>query len=104
MLAIDSAGMSSGGTAMGFDAAEVGGWITAANSVMDLFKASAALLPKSAAKDNLRLKIAEADAALKRADARLAGELGYKLCRCTFPPQIMLSDREVCPVCGHREQ
>jgi hypothetical protein len=27
---------------------------------------------------------------LRRADAKLAKELGYELCQCEFPPRIML--------------
>ena len=34
--------------------------------------------------------IEEAEQALERADTKLAKELGYKLCECTFPPKPML--------------
>jgi hypothetical protein len=52
-------------------------------------------------KDALQNKITEAEDALKRSDGKLAKKLGYKLCRCTFPPQIMLwkeaQKAHVCP-------
>jgi len=53
-------------------------------------------------------KIAAAEAALKRADATLAQKLGFQLCHCTYPPQIMLWHKHEkvtkCPraECGRR--
>ena len=35
--------------------------------------------------------IEKAEKALRASEAELAKALGYKLCQCTFPPQIMLS-------------
>jgi hypothetical protein len=55
-------------------------------------------------------KIKAAEEALKRADVALAQKLGFKLCDCTFPPQIMLwHEKEKvtkCPrtECGHTIQ
>jgi hypothetical protein len=49
-------------------------------------------------------KIYAAEEALRKANASLASGLGYKLCKCTFPPQIMLWNKErrtnICPACG----
>jgi hypothetical protein len=48
------------------------------------------LLPTSAKRTEMEQKIAAAENALKRADAALAQKLGFQLCQCTYPPQIML--------------
>jgi hypothetical protein len=57
---------------------------------LDLLKAAGSLLPKSAKRTEVEQKITAAEDALKRADAALAQKLGFQLCRCTYPPQIML--------------
>jgi hypothetical protein len=41
-----------------------------------------------------------AEEALKRSDTALAQKLGYHLCQCTYPPQIMLwQESRGCHVC-----
>jgi hypothetical protein len=71
---------------------------------MSALKAALGLLPKGAHKEEPAKKIEEAEEALKRSDAKLAKELEYKLCKCTFPPQIMLwqepRQAHVCPGCA----
>jgi hypothetical protein len=57
---------------------------------LDLLRAAGGLLPKSEKRAEAEQKIAAAEDALKRADAALAQKLGFQLCRCTYPPQIML--------------
>jgi hypothetical protein len=57
---------------------------------VDLLKASLGLLPKSAKRDAAEQNIRAAEDALKRADVALAQKLGFELCQCTYPPQIML--------------
>lgn len=37
-------------------------------------------------------KITEAERALALGEAQIAQALGYTLCKCTFPPQVMLRD------------
>ena len=59
--------------------------------VIDLIKAAKDLFPKGVEKSSLESKIAEAENALRLAEAQTAQSLGYQLCQCTFPPQIMLS-------------
>ncbi len=58
------------------------------------------LLPKKK-REPLEKKLEEAERAAKLAEAQIAQGLGYELCRCTFPPQIMLSigEQEQCPKC-----
>lgn len=78
--------------------------IAAFKGAMDLLKAASSMLPKGQKKDEVDAKIIAAQEALKRADAELARNLGYKLCQCTFPPQIMLwqqaQSAHVCGKCG----
>jgi hypothetical protein len=58
---------------------------------LDLVRAGWSLLPKNEKKkEEAGLALERAEAALKRSDAALAQKLGYQLCQCTFPPQIML--------------
>jgi len=91
------------------DPKQASAWITAANSALDLVKAAKNLLPKGPDNEAIAAKIAEAEDALNRSDARFANELGYRLCQCTFPPQIMLwretQSEFVCqnPECGRKE-
>jgi hypothetical protein len=67
-------------------------------------------LLKGRSGDEAEQKIKAAEEALKRADVALAQKLGFKLCDCTFPPQIMLwHEKEKvtkCPrtECGHTIQ
>jgi hypothetical protein len=65
-------------------------WLEAGKSALDLFRAGVGLLPKSEKRDELEAQIRKTEIALQETNARLAKELGYELCQCTFPPQIML--------------
>lgn len=53
--------------------------------------------------DHLEQEIAKAERLLKASEAAAAKAMGYRLCRCTFPPQIMLWKKtekvHVCPEC-----
>ncbi len=68
-------------------------------------------LPDSDEKESIEKSLFEADKAVKLAEAQIANALGYNLCKCTFPPQIMLSqgyketnyshkEEFVCPKCN----
>jgi hypothetical protein len=65
-------------------------YIRLGKDASDLLKGVLSLLPKSAKRDEAEQKIKAAEDALKRADVALAQKLGFQLCRCTYPPQIML--------------
>lgn len=72
-----------------------------------LIKQTKDLLPEGTDKTAIEKSLIEADKATKLAESQIAMALGYKLCQCTFPPQIMLSkgyrkiDEEfVCPNCN----
>src|ERR1700719_2156962 len=80
-------------------------WTTIASSTIAEFKVIAESMPAGPSKDGLTNKIDKAEELVRRADAELAKSLGYPLCQCTWPPQIMLWKQEVsasvCPKCGH---
>ena len=69
------------------------------------------MLPKGDKRDKAELEIAAAERSLKLSEAVAARSLGYKLCQCEFPPNIMLSagyhprhDKEIykCPKCDNQ--
>lgn len=57
--------------------------------------------------DAVAATIEKATSAAALAEAQIAKALGYRLHRCTFPPQIMLAvptqrgEEQRCPGCGH---
>lgn len=64
------------------------------------------LLPSGEMKDAIGKSLGAAENATQLAEAQIAQALGYRLCQCTFPPQIMLSkgyhgesERLECPSC-----
>lgn len=61
------------------------------SEALGLVKKTQDLLPDSAEKDAIDKSLEEAGKASKLAEAQIAQALGYKLCQCTFPPQVMLS-------------
>jgi hypothetical protein len=81
-------------------------YFTAAKSALDIIKGIRAELPKSPEADKVQRKIEDAEVALKISNAELAKNLGFRLCKCSFPPEIMLlrsSERAYfCPKCGDR--
>jgi hypothetical protein len=85
-------------------------YLNAAKNVLDIFKGIRAELPKNEKTDDLTKDIERAEGALQKSKAKLAQALGYNLCQCTFPPQIMLwheNERaHICPnsQCGRRIQ
>jgi hypothetical protein len=61
------------------------------SEAVGLVKKTQDLLPDSVEKEAIVSSLAEANKASKLAEAQIAQALGYKLCQCTFPPQVMLS-------------
>ena len=83
------------------DLQQLGEGVAAFKNAIDIFKSAASLLPKRQRDDALE-KAAQAEKAFKLAEAKTAQELGYPLCRCTFPPPIMRQQRDdsyLCPTC-----
>jgi hypothetical protein len=87
------------------DVASIGEFLTASKSAVDLLKSAYEALPTGSKREEVECKVKEAEDILKRSDAKLAKDLGYCLCKCEFPPKIMLwkqdAQAEVCPSCGH---
>jgi len=48
-------------------------------------------LPDDEKKKAIEESLMKADVSSRTAEAQMAQSLGYKLCQCTWPPQIMLS-------------
>ena len=63
------------------------------------------LIPDGEDKSNIEAKLIQTEKESAIAEAATAKELGYELCKCTFPPQIMLFIKELnvsrCPKCHH---
>ena len=63
------------------------------------------LLPESPDKATVTEALERAERELKIAEAQIAEGLGYELCKCEFPPHIMLftgeKDHYRCPNCGN---
>jgi len=84
--------------------AEIEDWVDLARGTVDLLKSAAVMLPKGNKRTVIEAKIKEAEDTLKRSDARLARELGLKLCDCTFPPNVMLwKEADKAHICPNKE-
>jgi hypothetical protein len=81
-------------------------YLGAFKTALDIFKGLRSELPNGPKADEALRQIEKAENALKTAEAELAKNLEYKLCQCTFPPQIMLWNKDqrasFCPRCGDR--
>ncbi len=80
------------------DAKSVTETLAAVKGAFDLFreairlaKEGKELLPSGDKRDSVEVSLAAAERATRLAEAQIAHALGYCLCQCTFPPQIMLS-------------
>jgi hypothetical protein len=71
---------------------------------LGLVKQATDMMPKGAQREATEMKIIEAEQAFSLAETKAAQELGYELCRCTWPPQICLrvdGRDNICLKCGH---
>jgi hypothetical protein len=79
-------------------------YIKTGSEAFVLLKSLYPLLPVTPSRDEVEAKILAAEEALKKADVALALAWGFKVHDCTYPPQIMLYDKNVkdrvCPGCG----
>ena len=66
-------------------------WVRAGTSTLQIMKAMIDLMPAGTDRNAAQEKMDEAAESLAFAETQLAKALGYHLCQCTFPPQIMLS-------------
>ncbi|HKR19737.1 MAG TPA: hypothetical protein VJS41_06300 [Stellaceae bacterium] len=60
-------------------------------SALELFKGATETLPDSARKTAIADSVEQAEREIRLGETQIALALGYHLCRCTFPPQIMVS-------------
>ncbi len=72
-----------------------------------LAKDAKELLPIGDKKTTITQSLEKAEKAANLAEAQIAKSLGYQLCKCTFPPQIMMSigyeeydEKFRCPNCN----
>ena len=76
-----------------------------AKTAIDIGKEAKNLLPDGREKERIENQLASTERELAIAEATSAKELGYDLCKCTFPPQVMLYKKEKgvteCPSCGY---
>ena len=84
--------------------------ISLLSETIGLIKKTQEALPESEDKKAIEKSLNEAVKATNIAEAQIAQALGYNLCKCTFPPQVMLSigyketnyshiEEFICPVC-----
>ena len=89
-----------------FDFKTVSDGISLLASVVSTVKTAVDILPKRE-KEEASQRLIEVEEKLQIAEAQIAKGLGYELCRCTWPPQIMLHAGDVeygerfrCPACS----
>lgn len=74
-------------------------------SLVNFFKQCKESLPIGKNKENVEKEIAIAERQLEVAESEIAQKLGYPICHCKFPPEIMLChDKGLvykCPNCDH---
>ena len=73
------------------DLSDLTEYVRAGTDALKTMKAIVDLLPVGSDRDSAQQKLGEATESLAFAESQLAKTLGYNLCQCTFPPQIMLS-------------
>ena len=72
-----------------FDLKTFSDGISLLGSVVSTVKSVIDILPKRE-KEEASQKLLEVEEKLQIAEAQIAKGLGYELCKCTWPPQIML--------------
>jgi hypothetical protein len=86
---------------------DISAWVTAAKGAIDLMRSGWQLLPRGDKKDELEAEVRRAEDALQISSVSLAKALDYKLCKCTFPPQIMLWNNakrtNICSLCNNED-
>jgi hypothetical protein len=79
-------------------------YVSFSKNALELLKSAAGLLPKGEDRDRAEVALKAATDALARSDAKLANELGFRLCQCSFPGEPMLWKKDirkhVCGKCG----
>lgn len=73
------------------DLAMFGSAVGLAKQAIDLLKGISDLLPDKGQKEAVQRTLKQAEEQFKIAEATAAREMGYTLCKCTWPPQITIS-------------
>ena len=66
----------------------------ALNKVVGILKSAKDLLPSGDDKKKIEAEIERSEQELKLAEVEMAKGFNYPLCKCTFPPNIMLFQKE----------
>jgi hypothetical protein len=79
--------------------------MTLSKDALEILKSGLSFLPKgSQQRTDAEAALRAAGDVLARSDAKLAMDLGFPLCKCTFPGEPMLwkkdMQKSVCPKCG----
>ncbi|MAC46212.1 MAG: hypothetical protein CMI12_05070 [Oceanospirillum sp.] len=86
---------------------EVKDLLSLVKDMVNLVKNIKDTLPNGENREELESKLKDAERKARALEAGVAKELGYPLCRCDFPPTIMLetSEQKVfrCPKCNKVE-
>ena len=84
---------------------ELNQFLSSIGQVLSLLKKGKDLLPDGKEKEDTEQALMEAEASLKVAEAKLAQSMGFELCQCSWPPNIMLfkhqHDEYRCSACGN---
>ena len=80
--------------------------VDTSKSLIELFRTLAERCKDPALREEVEQALVDAETRMKLAQAESARNMGFSLCECTWPPNIMLYKREldavVCPECGRR--
>lgn len=91
---------------MDLDPQAIRDWGQASKALIELFRTVLPSIPSGEKRAEYESKLRIAEEAQRRADAVLAQQLGYLICKCTFPPNPMLwrQSQQIyeCEVCGNR--
>ncbi len=84
---------------------EIKVYFSAASQVLSIFKQAKDLLPESKEKDEASKALVKAESSFKAAEAQFAQSMGFELCQCAWPPNIMIlkheHDEYQCKECGN---
>jgi hypothetical protein len=69
---------------------DIGEYIHISRDTLELMRAASGFLPRGKKREEIQARIKAAEEALKRSDIALASKLGYHICQCRWPGEIML--------------
>jgi hypothetical protein len=84
----------------GIDLGSIGNALRLFRDAVRVVKDIKGVLPASQ-QEAVSRSLDEADNAARIAEAEIARSMGYRLCQCTFPPQIMLKPADQGDARGH---